>query len=295
MLEVSRGDFSDVTDSEVTMENSEKKDRHESLRITDTDQDLSSSMMPVMLKNHCALGVVWKNVSVTRGEKRILKSCSGSLQGGRMMALMGSSGSGKTTFLSCLRHGIHFDGEVRYGGALFCKEMQQYIGFLEQDDVVFPELTVFETLLFYAELRHGIGSKEARSKVDEVIVMMRLVKVADSQVGSPISGGERKRLCLARELLREPRLLFCDEPTSGLDSTMANQVISALRELCDTGEVTILACIHQPSTQILDNFDDLMMLREGEHLYYGPLQAAEALLASYGPLDALSRKPCSSL
>merc|ERR1719174_1962727 len=103
--------------------------------------------------------VSWHSLSVTRGQKCILKNSSGALHGGRMVALMGASGSGKTTLLTCLRHDIQHDGQVRFNGEGFRQEMQQYIGY-------------------------GIGAQEARSKVEEVLALMRLNKIVDSEVGA---------------------------------------------------------------------------------------------------------------
>lgn len=226
------------------------------------------------------MDVDWRNVSVTIGKKRILAPCSGTIRPGRMVALMGPSGSGKTTLLSCLRQDILHEGEVQFDGARFTPVLRQLIGFCEQDDIVLPPLSVRQTLMFLAELRFGIGAAEAEAKVSAVMELMRLTKIADSTVGEAgaaarISGGERKRLCIARELLGEPRMLMCDEPTSGLDSTMAEQVIMSMRSLCNGGGVSVLAAIHQPSTSIFGRFDDLVLLKEGEVLYYGPSDEAE--------------------
>mmetsp|Transcript_155070 Transcript_155070/g.497171 ORF Transcript_155070/g.497171 Transcript_155070/m.497171 type:complete len:636 (-) Transcript_155070:154-2061(-) len=242
------------------------------------------------------MDVQWRNVSVTvkRG-KQILAPCSGQVQVGRMTALMGPSGSGKSTLLNCLREVITHQGEVRYNGARYCPELRQTIGFTEQDDVVIPQLTVRQSLRFLADLRFGINSKESLSRVDEVMAALRLVRIADSVIGDAsasqrISGGERRRLCIARELLAEPRLLICDEPTSGLDSTMADQVVASMRELCNTGRVSVVASIHQPSTNIFNRFDDLILLREGHVLHCGPACEAEALFTSQG----LPRNPSQS-
>ncbi|CAE8591395.1 unnamed protein product [Polarella glacialis] len=230
--------------------------------------------------------VEWRNLSVSIGEKQILSPCSGLLRPGRMVALMGPSGSGKTSFLNCLRQNIAHAGEVRFDGARFGPQLRQLIGFVEQDDVVIPQLTVRQSLLFLAELRLGIGTREAAAAVEQVMESLRLGKIADSVIGESgasarISGGERKRLCIARELLGEPRLLLCDEPTSGLDSTMADQVMANLRSLCTNGKVSVLAAIHQPSTHIFARFDELLLLKDGEVVYWGPACDAEALFTAH--------------
>eukprot|EP00928_Gymnodinium_smaydae_P002677 TRINITY_DN10961_c0_g1_i1.p1 TRINITY_DN10961_c0_g1~~TRINITY_DN10961_c0_g1_i1.p1 ORF type:complete len:631 (-),score=87.62 TRINITY_DN10961_c0_g1_i1:337-2229(-) len=239
--------------------------------------------------------VDWRDVSVTIKGKQILAPCSGSLEPGRMVALMGPSGSGKTTLLSALRQDIKHGGEVRFDGARFTPALRQVIGFVEQDDVVLPALTVRQSLSFLAELRFGIRTPAALKAVEEVIAALRLGRVADSVIGqagapSRISGGERKRLCIARELLAEPRLLLLDEPTSGLDSTMADSVVASMRRLCDAGGVSMVAAIHQPSAHIFTRFDDLYLLREGRVVYMGPIAEAEPFFTSFG----LHRHPSQS-
>lgn len=239
--------------------------------------------------------VEWRELHVTIGQKQILAPCSGALRPGRLVALMGPSGCGKSTFLSCLRQDIPHGGEVRYDGARFSPELRQVVGFVEQDDVVLPQLTVRQSLLFIAELRFGVGSVEATSRVAEIIKSMNLGNIVDSVVGTHgaparISGGERKRLCIGRELLSDPRLLLCDEPTSGLDSTTANQVIASMRRLCDDGQVSVLAAVHQPSTDIFSRFDDLLLLRGGDVVYWGPAAEAEPFFVSLG----LPRRPQQS-
>jgi len=205
-----------------------------------------------------------------------------------MLAVMGPSGSGKTTFLTCLRQDISHAGDVRFSGERFHRGLRRLIGFVEQDDVVFPQLTVRQSLSFLAELRFGIGSTKAAARVEEVVDTVCLGRVVDSVVGEPghpqrISGGERKRLCIARELLGDPRLIICDEPTSGLDSTMAEQVIRVVRSLSDSGKVSVVASIHQPSSSIFAAFDDLALLREGHTAFFGPTMSAEGFFVARGP------------
>jgi ABC-type multidrug transport system ATPase subunit len=211
------------------------------------------------------------------------------------MAVMGPSGCGKTTFLNCIHQDIPHDGEVLINGSRVTPSIRHTIGFVEQDDIVIPGLTVRQTLLFLAQLRFGIRANEASKRVESLLATLRLGRVADSIIGESgapvrISGGERKRLCIARELLGEPAMLLCDEPTSGLDSTMADQVIASMRSLATVGSLTILAAIHQPSTSIFAQFDDLLLLKGGEVLYLGVAAEAEALFASCG----LRRHPWQS-
>lgn len=242
-----------------------------------------------------AMEVEWRQVGVCLAKKQILAPCSGSLGPGQMTALMGPSGSGKSTLLNCLRQDIPHSGEVRFNGSRFSPALRQLIGYAEQDDVVIPGLTVRQTLSFLAELRYGFRSTRAAEKVVNVLSSVRLEHCADRMVGDAnssarISGGERKRLCIARELLAEPTLLLCDEPTSGLDSTMAAQVVATLRALCDSGEVTVLSSIHQPSTDSFLKFDRLVLLKDGQMLYNGETSEAESVFRGYG----LYRHPSQS-
>lgn len=237
----------------------------------------------------------WHDLSVRIDEKQILAPFSGMLRPGRMMAVMGPSGCGKTTFLSCIHQDIPHQGEVLVNGSRVTPCVRHTIGFVEQDDIVIPGLTVRQSLLFLAQLRFGIRAREASKQVESFLSTLRLGRVADSVIGESgaparISGGERKRLCIARELLGEPAMLLCDEPTSGLDSTMADQVIASMRSLANAGSLTILAAIHQPSTCIFAQFDDLLLLKGGEVLYLGLAAEAEALFASCG----LRRHPWQS-
>jgi len=205
-----------------------------------------------------------------------------------MLSVMGPSGSGKTTFLTCLRQDIRHGGDVRFNGERFHTGLRRLIGFVEQDDVVLPQLTVRQSLTFLAELRFGIGSARAAARVEEVVNTVCLGRVVNSVVGEAghpqrISGGERKRLCIARELLGDPRLIICDEPTSGLDSTMAEQVIRVMRSLSDSGKVNVVASIHQPSSSIFAAFDDLILMREGHAAFSGPTMCAEGFFTARGP------------
>eukprot|EP00419_Tripos_fusus_P041150 CAMPEP_0172792136 /NCGR_PEP_ID=MMETSP1074-20121228/208822_1 /TAXON_ID=2916 /ORGANISM="Ceratium fusus, Strain PA161109" /LENGTH=535 /DNA_ID=CAMNT_0013629201 /DNA_START=39 /DNA_END=1646 /DNA_ORIENTATION=+ len=160
-----------------------------------------------------------------------------------------------------------------------------------------PQQTPRESLRFLAELRFGIGTAEAKSPVDELLALLKLVDVADQAIGmsgvpgTRISGGQRKRLCIARELLSDPTLLLCDEPTSGLDSSMAEQVVSSLRGLCKSGNVSVMSSIHQPSTIIFEQFDDLLLLKEGAVIYWGPPTDVERAFLAHGP----SRNPSQSV
>eukprot|EP00931_Biecheleriopsis_adriatica_P027096 TRINITY_DN16352_c0_g2_i1.p1 TRINITY_DN16352_c0_g2~~TRINITY_DN16352_c0_g2_i1.p1 ORF type:complete len:620 (+),score=106.76 TRINITY_DN16352_c0_g2_i1:31-1890(+) len=242
------------------------------------------------------MDVQWRDLAFDAAGKRILQPCSGSLGPGCMVALMGGSGSGKTTLLSCLRRDRPHSGLIHFDGKPFTPQVRQSIGFVEQEDVVISAMTVRASLQFLAELHFGAGSPEATTRVANLLEEFRLKGAGDTVIGDQdapekISGGQRKRLCIARELLSNPRLLLCDEPTSGLDSTMAEQVVESMRQLCDAKEVSVMASIHQPSTRIFEQFDYLILLHEGHMVYSGPTSGAEALFKAHGP----ARAPMQSL
>lgn len=189
---------------------------------------------------------------------------------------MGPSGSGKTSLLSALSgtcdRKLKLSGDLRADGVAVDKVEGAYV---RQQDVFYPYLTVRETLTFAATLR--LSSKTDVPKVVETILTQTgLSKAADTIVGDDkirgVSGGERKRLAIACELVDDPDVLFLDEPTSGLDSFAAQRVVKSLRSLCDAGK-TVVCVIHQPSGAVFKAFDDLTLLSQGECMYHGPIRS----------------------
>ena len=211
--------------------------------------------------------------------------------------LSGSSGSGKTTLLSTIALRLNTSvmevtGDIRLNGreydATILKSMSAYV---MQDDLLHPELTVAETIQWASLLRMPMDTEqEARDKrVAEVIELMGIDHCRDTIVGNTrrkgISGGERKRLCIAVELLNRPKLIFLDEPTSGLDSTTAFAVCKALKNLSVVGECTAVCTIHQPSPLTFNLFDNLILMKKGEAVYQGTLADSHEFLRSL-------EKPC---
>ena len=225
---------------------------------------------------------------VAGGERLILNGVSGYCEPGSVTALMGATGSGKTTLLSALANRLEVPtrlstaSRIRYGGEAWSKSLKRLVGFVEQDDIVVPELTVRQTLRFAARLRLPADTEDSALKlerrVNEVIDQLALGKCVDTPIGSVaargVSGGERKRVCIASELLAEPRLLFLDEPTSGLDSETALVLVRSLRRLAAEEGVTIVCSIHQPNSQVFTNFQQLCFLHAGRMVFFGEAQAA---------------------
>lgn len=214
---------------------------------------------------------------------RGLKNISLSATHGNMIALMGSSGTGKTTLLNVLS-GIErpTEGTVKINGfSIYDKksELSGTIGYIPQDDLLIEELTVFENLYYNARFCFNhLTDEDIRAKVDLMLENLGLLNRKHLKVGSPfnktISGGQRKRLNIALELIREPSVLFVDEPTSGLSSRDSEMVMDLLRELTLKGKL-IFVVIHQPSSEIFKMFDQVIILDIGGTMVYhgNPIEA----------------------
>ena len=197
---------------------------------------------------------------------------------GKLIALMGASGAGKSTLLHVL-NGTEkpSKGEVLINGVNIHKnpeEIEGIIGFVPQDDLLIEDLTVYQNLYFAAKLCFSnLQEEEIDQLVKTTLDDLGLSETKDLKVGSPlrktISGGQRKRLNIGLELLREPAVLFVDEPTSGLSSRDSENIIDLLKELSLKGKL-VFAVIHQPSSDIFKMFDKLVILDTGGYqIYYG--------------------------
>jgi len=202
---------------------------------------------------------------------------------GSLIGIMGSSGSGKTTLLNNLC-GIYSpqSGSVTINGInlhTHREKLQGVIGLIPQDDLLIEELTVFQNLYYNAKLCfRDAGDEEIRNLVNKTLINLGLLDISDLKVGNPfnklISGGQRKRLNIALELIREPSVLFVDEPTSGLSSRDSENVMDLLRELTLKGKL-VFVVIHQPSSEIYKMFDKIIFMDLGGYMiYYGnPVEA----------------------
>jgi ABC-type multidrug transport system ATPase subunit/uncharacterized tellurite resistance protein B-like protein len=204
-------------------------------------------------------------------------------ESGNLVALMGASGAGKSTLLHVL-NGTEKPsaGKVLINGIdIYAepKKVEGVIGFVPQDDLLIEDLTVYQNLYFAAKLCFShLSESEIDQLVTNTLSDLGLNETRDLTVGSPlrktISGGQRKRLNIGLELLREPAVLFVDEPTSGLSSRDSENIIDLLKELSLKGKL-VFAVIHQPSSDIFKMFDKLVILDTGGYqIYYGnPLDA----------------------
>lgn len=195
-----------------------------------------------------------------------------------LIGIMGASGSGKTTLLNLLTGLTKPDsGDVRINGISIYNDdprLDGVVGFVPQDDLLAEDLTVFQNLYYAAALCFaGKTREEISSLVNHTLQSLGLYEKKDCRVGSPlskvISGGQRKRLNIALELIREPSVLFIDEPTSGLSSSDSGNVMDLLHELTLRGKL-VITVIHQPSSEIFKGFDNVLVLdMEGRMVFYG--------------------------
>ncbi|KAI9088861.1 P-loop containing nucleoside triphosphate hydrolase protein [Phlyctochytrium arcticum] len=248
--------------------------------------------------NTKAIELCWKDLQVTSidGAKTLLHGASGSVQS-RFLAIMGPSGSGKTTLmntLACRITSATTSGTARLDGMDYsASDLKKVAGMVPQDDLLNGLLTCEETLYYTAELRlpSSMSKSDKALRVEKVLRQLGIYHVRHTIVGDQlnrgISGGERKRLCVAMELLTQPRLLFLDEPTSGLDSVTALLLCETLKKLAASGLCTVVCTIHQPQSRIFQLFDDLLLLKSGKIVYYGPAADTMRFFADAGfPLPA---------
>ncbi|MFC2096407.1 ATP-binding cassette domain-containing protein [Bacteroidota bacterium] len=197
-------------------------------------------------------------------------------ESGKLIGIMGASGAGKSTLLNVLNGSSPpTSGGVFINGINIHTEkekIQGLIGHVSQDDLLIEELTVYQNLYYNAKLCFDNYTEEELQKaVLEVLENLGLYEIRDIEVGSPlnkkISGGQRKRLNIALELIREPAVLFLDEPTSGLSSRDSENILDLLKELTLKGKLVIVV-IHQPSSDIFKMFDKLIILDVGGYLIY---------------------------
>src|SRR6188768_2630074 len=198
---------------------------------------------------------------------------------GKLIGIMGASGAGKTTLLNVLAGLVKPTiGHILVNGFDIHTQKDRIhgvIGYVSQDDLLIEELTVYENLYYNAKLCFANFTEEQLQKrVMEVLENLGLDQRKDLKVGNPlektISGGQRKRLNIALELIREPAILFLDEPTSGLSSRDSENVIDLLKELSLKGKL-IFVVIHQPSSDIYKMFDKMVIMDTGGYpAYYGP-------------------------
>ncbi|CAL4953778.1 unnamed protein product [Urochloa decumbens] len=223
--------------------------------------------------------------------RALLDNISGEARDGEILAVMGASGSGKSTLIDALadrisrgalKGGVTLNGEPLTGHIL--KSISAYV---MQDDLLFPMLTVAETLSFAAEFRlpRALSAAKKRARVQALIDQLGLRAAANTIIGDEghrgVSGGERRRVSIGTDIIHDPILLFLDEPTSGLDSTSAFLVVKVLRRIAESGSIVITS-IHQPSQRILGLLDRLILLSGGRTVFSGPPSSLPSYFAEFG-------------
>lgn len=239
--------------------------------------DISSSFLSDVIIHKISFSVENLTYNFREGHAAV-DNVSFSIEEGKLIGIMGASGSGKTTLLN-LMSGIQkpTSGTVKINGLDVTgnsKDLEGVFGYVPQDDLLIEDLTVFENLYYAARQCFKDQSKEETNVlVDHTLSNLGLYEKRELKVGSPfnkvISGGQRKRLNIALELIREPSVLFLDEPTSGLSSRDSENLMDLLRDLTLKGKL-IFTVIHQPSSEIFKMFDKVIILDQGGCMaYYG--------------------------
>jgi len=210
-----------------------------------------------------------RDVGIEVPGRRLVEAASLTLYPSELVGLMGPSGAGKTTLLNALNGYVRpTSGAVLFNGLdLYANydQFRQHIGYVPQDDIMHRDLTVRQALEYTARLRlpSDQSEEEIQKRIDRVLGELKLADAAGVRIGSAerkgISGGQRKRVNLAMELLTDPFVLFLDEPTSGLSSEDALLVMSLLRKMADDGK-TILITIHQPGRQAFQKMDSVVLV-----------------------------------
>jgi len=260
------------------------------------DPTVQSKISAIGRKLHRTASKVKEAISsqLKRGRKRILHGITGSVYRGNMLAVMGPSGGGKSTFLNVLADENLQDARVKGIVNLDGKERQRWYRhitvYIPQCDELIPILTVRESIMYSGRLRlpwYTSKSKRLR-KVNEVLDQLKIEHVGESMVGGScgvrgISGGERRRVSIGMGLVADPKIMLLDEPTSGLDSSAAASIVSTLKELARKGDGRIvIASLHQPNHETFKELDILLLLAKGRQVYFGPAAEVEAYFAKCG-------------
>jgi len=238
--------------------------------------------------------VSWENINYSvetkKGEEKILKDLSGFANPGEILAIMGSSGAGKTSLLNILAGRTTSSSYQSVNGSIYANGVPtnqvpfgDFSAYVTQQDILLPVLTPQEAITFSAKLR--CKESDVSEKVQRILSDLKLERIAHNKIGSVeqkgISGGERKRVCIAVELVSDPSVLFLDEPTSGLDAYTAEILFKLLIKQARKGR-TIITTIHQPSSGMFEKFQRLILMSEGSIIYQGNANESVEYFSSLG-------------
>ena len=264
-------------------------DKHGAIYLDDSDDENAR-----LMSDHKPAALQFQNVSYQLNGKQILHGVRGIAQPGQIMAIMGASGAGKTTFLDILarknKRGVTAGDFYVNGEKILDSDFRSVVGFVDQEDTMLPTLTVHETILNSALLRlpRDMGRNAKEAKVSEVERQLGIYHIRNQLIGSEegkgrgVSGGEKRRIGIACELVTSPSILFLDEPTSGLDAFNAFNVVECLVTLARTYSRTVIFTIHQPRSNIVSLFDQLVLLAKGRTVYSGPFPKCQQYFDSIG-------------
>ncbi|CAN1174136.1 ABC transporter G family member 1 [Linum perenne] len=235
--------------------------------------------------------VAGESLSLFTTTKTLLNDISGEARDGEILAVLGASGSGKSTLIDALANRIAKDslkGTVNLNGEVLESRMLKVISaYVMQDDLLYPMLTVEETLMYAAEFRlpRTLSKSKKKARVQALIDQLGLRNAAKTVIGDEghrgVSGGERRRVSIGIDIIHDPIILFLDEPTSGLDSTSAFMVVKVLQRIAQSGSIVIMS-VHQPSYRILGLLDRLIFLSRGQTVYSGPPTNLPGFFSDFG-------------
>ncbi|KAL5344855.1 hypothetical protein ACLOAV_010252 [Pseudogymnoascus australis] len=262
--------------------------------------DVEKRGADVHLRNTTVKNFAWQNITVTvkdhktKQPKDLLHGVNGIVRAGEICALMGPSGCGKTTLLNVLAHRdaaarAQVDGSTLVNGVGQSREAFRLMSsYVEQEDALIGSLTVRETLNFAARLSNSSAmSKSGRmDRIDGLLDSFGLRNQQHTLIGTPIrkgiSGGQKRRVSVASQLITGPKLLFLDEPTSGLDSAASWEVVSFIRNIAKKNNLIVITSIHQPSSTTFQLFDKVLLLSAGRSHYFGSVPEMEPFFRAMG-------------
>uniref|UniRef100_A0A7S2W9N2 ABC transporter domain-containing protein n=1 Tax=Mucochytrium quahogii TaxID=96639 RepID=A0A7S2W9N2_9STRA len=238
-----------------------------------------------------------------KSEKVIIHPISGHIPAGKLVALMGPSGCGKSTLTDMLsaKKTANYTGGVYVNGNERGKLFTRLVSYVPQADYGNGLETVWESVKFVSEMKAEYGSKqflkdsgltkddieaERTRHIEKLLAVLALSPIKNQMIGNAlvrgISGGQKRRVTLAKGLVQGPSVIFADEPTSGLSATDSELVMRALRNVCDYLDVTCICVIHQPRLSVYEMFDHLIMLTQGHCVYNGEVSKAQEYFEKLG-------------
>ncbi|KAM7276440.1 hypothetical protein ACFE04_018306 [Oxalis oulophora] len=246
--------------------------------------------------NGDGINLTWKDLWVTvsngkKGFKSILQGLNGYASPGQVLAIMGPSGCGKSTLLDALAGRL--SSNTQQAGEILINGRREKLAFgtsayVTQDDTLMTTLTVKEAVYYSAQLQlpDCMSISQKRERAETTIKEMGLQDAINTRIGGwsvkGLSGGQKRRVSICIEILTRPKLLFLDEPTSGLDSAASYHVMNRIVQLARQDGRTVIASIHQPSSEVFNLFHNLCLLSDGRTVYFGPVSTAEQFFASNG-------------